>query len=46
MAIEGIDPYFAIPPAATPPPEEKPAPAQEQEVITEENTGNTIDTTA
>ena len=46
MAIEGIDPYFATPPAATPPPEETPAPAQEPEVVTEENTGNTIDTSA
>jgi hypothetical protein len=46
MAVEGIDPYFVTPPAATPPPAETPAPAPEPEVITEENTGTTIDTSA
>jgi hypothetical protein len=46
MPVEGIDPYYVTPTAATPPPEETPAPPPEPEVITEENTGKTIDTTA
>ncbi len=46
MAIEGIDPYYVTPPAQTPPPEAAPAPAPEPEVVTETNTGNTIDTSA
>ncbi len=46
MAIEGIDPYYVTTPAQTLPPEETPAPAPEPEVITETNTGNTVDTSA
>jgi hypothetical protein len=46
MAVEGIDPYFITPPAPTPPPEETPAPPPEPEVISEDTTGTTVDTTA
>ena len=45
MAIEGIDPYSPPMPATPAPAETTPAPA-EPEVITEDNTGSTIDTTA
>jgi hypothetical protein len=48
MAIEGVDPYFSVPPASAPPVEETPPQEteREREVITEESTGNEIDTTA
>lgn len=48
MAIEGVDPYFSVPPVSAPPVEETPTQETEpeREVITEESTGNEIDTTA
>ena len=48
MPIEGIDPYSTTQPVAPPPAEETPPPESEPEpeVISEESTGNTIDTTA
>jgi hypothetical protein len=46
MSVEGIDQYSTYTPPQAPPPQEAPPPEKEAEVVTEENVGKNVNTTA
>jgi hypothetical protein len=46
MPVDGIDQYSTFTPPQAPPPQEAPAPAKETEVVTEENVGKNVNTSA